>query len=218
MKCHAVLIFAVMSPKYGIFCIGLNGKSARVHLQFCILIIVECTRCTKVINKLNKVFLRPYKLQNFSYTSCLCKLKAMVAEKGQPHPLSTHVKPPAVVTYRTRQLICHTWQLKCCARLMVNSNRQQLYFFRSRQLICRPRQLVCRARLMGNSAVVFFPRAAYKTTVCACHARALQPGHTPLTRYTSNYLSHPMKTRMSISRILIDHYNTTAGHGGLNFP
>ena len=66
---------------------------------------------------------------------------------------------------------------------------------------------------MGNSAVVFFPRAAYKTTVCACRARALQPGHTPLTRYTSNYLSHPMRTRMKIS---MDHYNTTAGHGGFN--
>ena len=77
MKCHAVLIFAVMSQKDGIFCIGLNRESARVHFLLHILIIVECTRCIKVINKLNKVFLQPYELQNFSYTSGLSKLEAL---------------------------------------------------------------------------------------------------------------------------------------------
>ena len=64
----AVIIFAVMSQKDGIFCIGLNRESVWVHFLLRILIIVKCTRCIKVINKLNKVVLRPYELLNFSYT------------------------------------------------------------------------------------------------------------------------------------------------------
>ena len=44
-KMSAVLNFAVMSQKDGIFCIGLNRESAQVHFLFHTLIIVECTRC-----------------------------------------------------------------------------------------------------------------------------------------------------------------------------
>ena len=61
----------------------------------------------------------------------------MVAEKGQPHPLSAHVKPPAVVllTARGNQYAARgLWKLLGLSRsylpraAFLNSNRQRLYY------------------------------------------------------------------------------------------
>ena len=59
VKHHAVSMPAAMSPKDGIFCIGLYGGSARAYF-ISFFYVVKCASCTKVLNKPIKVFLHAY--------------------------------------------------------------------------------------------------------------------------------------------------------------
>ena len=59
VTCHTVSMLAVMSPKDGIFCIGLYGGSARARFLL-FFYVIECASCTKVLNKPIKVFLHAY--------------------------------------------------------------------------------------------------------------------------------------------------------------
>ena len=58
---HAVLMLAVMSPKDGVFCIGLYvwGECPGA-LSIIYFYVVECASCTKVLTKPIKVFLHAY--------------------------------------------------------------------------------------------------------------------------------------------------------------
>ena len=59
VKHHAVSMLAVMSPKEGIFCIGLYGE-CQGTLSIVYFYVVECSSCTNVLNKPIKVFLHAY--------------------------------------------------------------------------------------------------------------------------------------------------------------
>ena len=52
-----VSMLAMMSPKNGVFCIGLYSGNACMGVLYIIYFyLVECASCTKVLNKPNKIF------------------------------------------------------------------------------------------------------------------------------------------------------------------